>query len=158
MSGWVCPKCSNPLPAGATACLSCGQPVAIPQAAPPPPAAPRARRIGAFRVLLILVVVFAAVVGISDVIARFRGGSAHCVFGLTGAAVSVSVDGPGALSKCQRVRTGLLDGRRWYVDDSGVEPSGAVICRISSQGDTIVVRDQPNGYGPIVCRAMADLL
>ena len=37
VSGSVCARCSNPLPAGVTVCLSCGQPVAIPPPAAKPP-------------------------------------------------------------------------------------------------------------------------
>lgn len=115
------------------------------------------RRLGAFRVLLVLVVVVSAAAGISDAIARFRGESGHCVFGLTDATVSVSVDGPGAEAKCRAVRTEKYNGRTWYVYANGVQPSGAVICQVAYQGDTIVVRDQGVVNGKEICRATIDL-
>ena len=92
---------------------------------------PRVRRMGAGRVLLILVVVIAALAGISDAIARFRGESAHCMVGLKGTAVSVSVDGPGALIQCQsflqtypcpRASPGRSNRRR-YLDMDGSHPA-----------------------------------
>jgi len=116
---------------------------------------PRVRRIGAGRGLLITVVVLAALAGMWDGIARFRGESAHCVVGLTGTAVSVSVDGPGAQVQCQSfLQTYPHSIGTWYLYADAAQPSGAVICQVPNLGDTFVVRDQGGRDGSTICQAL----
>jgi hypothetical protein len=82
----------------------------------------------------------------------------HCVAGLQGAAVSVTVDGPTATSQCQSFAGQVTDGGSWYIYKSGTEPGGAVICQYTYSGDTVTVRDQgvANLYGTSVCSYVHD--
>jgi hypothetical protein len=115
----------------------------------------RIGRIGAGRGLLILVILVAAAVGIWDGSARFRGAAANCVVGLTGAGVSISVDGPGAQTQCQSfLQTYPHSIGTWYLYADGVQPGGAVICQVPNLGDTFVVRDEGGRNGSTICQAL----
>jgi len=103
------------------------------------------------RVYVGVAIFFAAVLSVLSV-ARAPT-QAHCVVGVTGLAVSVSVDGPNALAHCQRFLQ-PPDAEGFYLYGSGVQPSGAVICRVLYEGDTMVVRAQDALTGSRICKAM----
>lgn len=84
-----------------------------------------------------------------------------CVVGLSGAAVSVQLDGPGATGACDKwAATSVTDDGTWYVYTSSVAPGGAVICQVDwrRQGIIYTVRDQGflNAYGSGICESLVE--
>ncbi len=79
-----------------------------------------------------------------------------CVVGLTGAAVSIQLDGPTAAAACDRfAATTATDGGTWYVYRNGVTPGGSVICQVDwRDGNTYTVRDSGalTLYGSGICK------
>lgn len=80
----------------------------------------------------------------------------HCVVGLTGAAVSIQVDGAGASAQCDSYAIQVTDGGSWYRYQGDLAPGGAVICQVPWNGRTYTVRDQGLGnlYGTSVCQQL----
>lgn len=82
--------------------------------------------------------------------------SGACTVGLQGAAVSMTIDGPGAQAECSSYLGQTTNGGSWYVYQGGVQPAGAVICQATLLGRLHTVRDQgiSNVYGSGLCRNM----
>lgn len=82
-----------------------------------------------------------------------------CAVGLTGAAVSVTVQGLNAQSECGSFLTTTTDGGTWYLYTGGQAPLGASICQETYRGDLFTVRDQgSNIYGSGVCNNLIKLI
>ena len=84
----------------------------------------------------------------------------NCTVGLTGAAVSVTVQGPTAQSQCNSFLGTKTDGGSWYNYAGGQSAGGAVICQENYSGDLFTVRDQGslNLYGSGVCSNLIKLI
>jgi hypothetical protein len=105
------------------------------------------------RIYVGVAVFFAAVLSIGHAAAP-----EHCVFGLTGATVSISVDGPGAQDACKAISTKPFDGRTWYVYDNNTQATGPVICQVPYRGVSYVLREAaPYPYGSAMCATLTDL-
>jgi hypothetical protein len=76
-----------------------------------------------------------------------------CSVGLTGAAVSVTVEGISADAQCRSMLTRTTDGGSWYLYSGGQSPSGAVICQVTLSNDLYTGRDQGSFelYGSQIC-------
>jgi hypothetical protein len=99
------------------------------------------------RVLDAAVIVAIVVVG---VLVAFPGVSAwwsqattpSCTVGLTGASVSVTVQGSTAEKQCEAMLAQTTNGGTWYRYASGQQPAGASICQVHYEGDLWIVRDE----------------
>ena len=78
---------------------------------------------------------------------------ARCSVGLNGAAVSVTVQGPGAMGACEEFLTQTTDGGTWYVYASGEQPTAPLVCQVALSGDVVDVRDSGllDAYGTSIC-------
>jgi hypothetical protein len=82
-----------------------------------------------------------------------------CTVGLTGAAVSVTIQGLDAQSRCVSEAATITDGGSWYVYQGGQAPLGAAICQETYNSDLYTVRDQgSNIYGSGVCSNLIKLI
>jgi hypothetical protein len=83
-----------------------------------------------------------------------------CTVGLTGAAVSITIQGLRAQAQCDSYRGTTTDGGSWYVYAGSQGPTGAVICQENYQGNLLTVRDQGllNAYGTSICKHLIDLI
>ncbi len=77
----------------------------------------------------------------------------RCSVGLNGAAVSVTVQGPGAMGACEEFLTQTTDGGTWYVYASGEQPTAPLVCQVALSGDVVDVRDSGllDAYGTTIC-------
>ena len=161
--GRICPHCGKPVaPDRKSYCNHCGEPLpaefAVRADGPAPPSRHRS-----IRGWLILAVVLAAGAygWFSGALASIAPGvaPAHCVVGLNGHAVSVAVDGPGAMAQCNSFLTQTTDGGTWYVYANGAQPAGAMICQVAYAGDEWAVRDQGvlDIYGSGICGDLINL-
>jgi len=115
-------------------------------------------------VLAGLLLVIVAVGGLYLVSPDFRGQiqgavTPSCTVGLTGAAVSVTVQGADAQAQCESFLDQTTDGGSWYIYSGGQKPAGAVICQVSYRGEMFTVRDQGslNIYGSGICSNLIKL-
>ena len=124
-------------------------------------AAPAPRRSNRPWLVVVALLGFGAVAWFSGALGSIAPGvaPAHCTVGLNGAAVSVSVDGPGAMSQCQSFLSQTTNGGSWYVYAAGLQPAGAMICQVAYANDTFAVRDQGllNLYGNSICQNLSNL-
>jgi hypothetical protein len=115
--------------------------------------------------LVIALVVVALGVGMLYVLSPgFRGQvqsavTPSCTVGLSGAAVSVTVQGADAQAQCNSFLGQTTDGGSWYVYSGGQQPAGASICQVNYHGDLMTVRDEGplNLYGTSVCSYLTAL-
>lgn len=119
------------------------------------------------RLVLALFIAVAALIGVSllndgtlpGLLDRIPLISSDCVVGLTGAAVSIEVNGPGASGQCDHYANEVTNGGSWYRYSGGTTPGGAVICQVHLYGRVYTVRDAGVliEYGNEVCQNLIQL-
>jgi hypothetical protein len=82
-----------------------------------------------------------------------------CSVGLSGAAVSVTVQGQNAQAQCESMLNDPTGGGSLYLYSGGQEPAGASICQRTYEGDLVTVRDTgSNMYGSVLCADLDKLV
>jgi hypothetical protein len=165
-AGLFCHKCGQSLVPEHDFCPRCGTARSGATASGPsasidgvPAASTRATRgsgrlVGLALLLGALLVVIGPILNGRTLFGLFQGVvTPSCTVGLTGAAVSVSVQGLNAQLQCDSFLTTTTNGGSWYMYSGGQSPTGAVICQLSLRGDLYTVRDQGslNIYGSGIC-------
>jgi hypothetical protein len=84
---------------------------------------------------------------------------ARCTVGLNGAAVNITVEGPGAMARCQSALKTTTNGRTWFLYASDEQASGSLMCQVSYAGDLWDVRDSGllDMYGNSICQDLLGL-
>ena len=141
-------------------CPQCGSPYE-PTSSKAHPQAKSSRPLVRPATVLLTLIVIVGCLWFSGYLAWIAPGRApaHCAVGLNGAAVSVTVDGGGALAQCQSFLRQTTDSGSWYIYADGVQPAGAVICQVDLYNDRFVVRDQGvlNIYGTQICQNLSQI-
>ncbi len=159
----LCPHCGKRVALDRRSyCDHCGEPLP-PGFAVRPDARAASDRIASARgwIVVALALGVGAYAWFSGALASIAPGAApgHCAVGLNGAAVSVAIDGPGALAQCDSFLTQTTDGGTWYVYANGAQPGGAMICQVSYAGDEWAVRDDGalDLYGSGICKNLISM-
>lgn len=79
---------------------------------------------------------------------------ARCTVGLNGAAVSVTVQGPGAMAQCDSFLAQTTNGGTWYVYAPNEVPTAPIVCQVNVAGVVVDVRDSGliDAYGNEICQ------
>lgn len=166
-----CARCGQPrTDTGAAFCPRCGTqysdasspvPVAATSAPGSAERAPGPNHLRALSLALITVIVIglAALYGPKFFSQIGAVVTPSCTVGLTGAAVSETIQGLDAQARCVSEAATITDGGTWYVYQGGQAPLGAAICQETYSGDLYTVRDQgSNIYGSGLCANLIKLI